>query len=160
MSDLGHDESFMRRAIELALKDPQLPFGAVIVVTATGRVAAEGHHRSAERPLGHGEIEAVYRCVLAHPGIDWSALTLYSTAEPCPMCTSAILWAGISRVVFGTSIRTLKSKGWNQIDVVAEEIVRRTSFRTCELVGGVLEAECDALLGPPPKRYSGEAGGS
>jgi tRNA(adenine34) deaminase len=158
MSDLRRDEPFMRRAIELALEDPQLPFGAVIVTTATGQVVAEGHNRSAESPIWHGEIDAVHRCALSHPGIDWSALTLYSTAEPCPMCMAAILWAGIARVVFGTSIRTLQSKGWNQIDVLAQEIVRQASFRECALVGGVLEAECDALFGPPPRRYSGEGG--
>jgi tRNA(adenine34) deaminase len=54
----------------------------------------------------------------------------------------------------------VQSKGWNQIDVVAEEIIRRTPFRKCELVGGVLAAECDALFGAPPSRYADEGGRS
>ena len=77
---------------------------------------------------------------------DWGRLTLYTTAEPCPMCMAAILWAGIPRVVFGTSIRQLQRLGWHQIDITSEEVVRRTPFRSCTLVGGVLAAECDALF--------------
>jgi tRNA(adenine34) deaminase len=88
-----------------------------------------------------------------HPGIDWTGLTLYSTAEPCPTCQSAILWAGISRVVFGTSIRTLQRLGWWQIDIPAEEVMQRTPFRQCELAAGVLEAECDALFQRPPDEF-------
>jgi tRNA(Arg) A34 adenosine deaminase TadA len=62
------------------------------------------------------------------------------------MCQGAILWAGISEVVFGTSIRTLKQMGWKQIDIAAEEVTRRTAFAECRLIGGVLEAECDQLF--------------
>jgi tRNA(Arg) A34 adenosine deaminase TadA len=148
------DETFMRRAIELALQDPRLPFGAVIVRAATGEVVAEGRNHSGQSPVLHGEIDAIHRCALSCPGIDWRALTLYSTAEPCPMCAAAVLWAGIPRVVFGTSIGTLVEKGWHQIDIPAEEVVRRASFGRCVLVGGVLRAECDALFGSPPARYA------
>src|SRR3954471_15420689 len=95
LSDPTQDERFMRRAIELGLASPRLPFGAVIVRGETGEVVAEGRNHSADAPIWHGEIDAIHRCARAHPGIDWSRLTLYSTAEPCPMCQSAILWAGI-----------------------------------------------------------------
>jgi tRNA(adenine34) deaminase len=154
LSDHGRDELFMRRAIELGLANPQLPFGAVIVREGTGEVVAEGRNRSGDAPIWHGEIDAIHRCALGQPGIDWSRLTLYSTAEPCPMCQSAILWAGIPRVVFGTSIRTLQGRGWWQIDILAEEVARRTPFRECVLVGGVLEAECDALFVQPPGEFA------
>ena len=150
MSDQGRDETFMWRAIELGLGCPLLPFGAVIVRGETGEVVAEGRNRSGDAPIWHGEIDTIHRCAQSHPGIDWSRLTLYSTAEPCPMCQSAILWAGIPRVVFGTSIRTLQARGWRQIDILAEEVARRTPFRQCVIVGGVLEAECDALFERPP----------
>jgi tRNA(Arg) A34 adenosine deaminase TadA len=62
------------------------------------------------------------------------------------MCQGAILWAGIPEVVFGTSIRTLKRLGWNQIDIGAEEVARRTPLARCTLIGGILERECDALF--------------
>jgi len=70
---------------------------------------------------------------------------LYTTAEPCPMCIGAILWSGIGTVVFGTSIRFLQRRGWRQIDIRAGEVVRRSPW-TCEIAGGVLERECNALF--------------
>ena len=62
------------------------------------------------------------------------------------MCQSAILWTGIETVVFGTSIRILQSQGWRQIDILAEEVVRRSPTWRCTIIGGVLEQECDALF--------------
>ncbi len=67
------------------------------------------------------------------------------------MCMAAILWSGIQMVVFGTSIRFLQQHGWRQIDVLAEEIVRRSPGWQCTIVGGVLQKECNSLFaaGPP-----------
>jgi tRNA(adenine34) deaminase len=62
------------------------------------------------------------------------------------MCQGAILWACIPEVVFGTSIQTLQRLGWKQIDIRAEKVARRTPFRRCTLIGGVLERDCDALF--------------
>jgi tRNA(adenine34) deaminase len=62
------------------------------------------------------------------------------------MCQAAILWTGIETVDFGTSIRSLQRLGWRQIDILAEEVVRRSPARTCVLTGGVLEKDCNALF--------------
>jgi tRNA(Arg) A34 adenosine deaminase TadA len=147
-------ERFMRRAIAQASDVPQLPFGAVLVNWDTGEVVAAGHNRSAENPTLHGEMDVIGRCALTRPGIDWSRLALYTTAEPCPMCAAAAVWARLRAVVFGTSIPTLQQRGWLQIDLRAEEVFRRAAGRECVLIGGVLEAECDALFGPPPGGYT------
>jgi tRNA(Arg) A34 adenosine deaminase TadA len=152
MTILRH-EHYMRRAIELGKKVLDLPFGAVIVDRQSGEIVVEGWNRSRENPLWHGEIDAINQLALARPGFDGTQLLLYSTAEPCPMCQSAILWAGVGTVIFGTSIRFLQNRGWWQIDIEAEEIVRRTSFRQCTLVGGILEQECNALFQNPPQAF-------
>ena len=52
------------------------------------------------------------------------ALTLYTSADPCPMCQAAIAWAGIGTVVHGSSIPFLAAHGWWQIDIRAEELIR------------------------------------
>jgi tRNA(Arg) A34 adenosine deaminase TadA len=139
-------ELYMRRAIELARTNPACPFGAVLVDRRSGAIVAEGLNRSDENPTWHGEIDVINRLAANSPEQDWSELELYTTAEPCPMCQSAILWAGIPRVIFGTSIRRLQELGWKQIDIMAEEVVRRTPFLKCQLTGGVLEEECDELF--------------
>jgi len=142
-------EDFMRRAVEIAKGNPKAPFGTVVVDRASGQVVAEGLNRGQENPIWHGEIDALSRL---GPEIDRSQLTLYTTAEPCPMCQAAILWSGIDQVVYGTSIETLIALGRPQIVMRAEEVATRANFAACALVGGVLEAECDELFraGPPP----------
>ena len=62
------------------------------------------------------------------------------------MCQGAILWTGIETVVFGTSIGYLLQLGWKQIDIAAEEVVRRGPAFHCRITAGVLEAECNALF--------------
>ena len=47
---------------------------------------------------------------------------------------------------FGTSIRFLQSHGWPQIDILAEEVIRRSPAWNCTLIGRVLEEECNALF--------------
>lgn len=144
-------EEYMRRAIAAAKKVPRLPFGAVIVRQQTGEIVAEGFNRSSESPTFHGEIDAINRCAATHHLIDWAGLELYTTAEPCPMCQSAIEWAGIPTVYYGTSIPYLRDRGWWQIDIRAEEVARRTPFRQCRIVGGILESECNALFDAVPE---------
>ena len=145
MSEPDH-ERYMWRAIALASNALDRPFGAVIVDRETGEVVAEGWNRSDDNPTLHGEIDAINRLVLAAPGIDGSRIVLYTTAEPCPMCQGAILWAGIGAVVFGSSIRFLMDIGWKQIDIPAAEVVRRSPGWRCTVTGGVLEAECNELF--------------
>jgi tRNA(Arg) A34 adenosine deaminase TadA len=136
----------MRRAIEVAMRNPECPFGALLVDRETREVVAEGVNSSNRSPVLHGEIDAIQNCAARRSRADWSNLCLYITAEPCCMCQGAALWAGISRVVFGTSMDTLTRLGWRQIHISADEVVSRTPGAQCEIVGGVLERECDALF--------------
>lgn len=139
-------EHYMRRAIELAGRNPGAPFGAVLVDDRSGEIVAEGLNRSQENPVLHGEIDAITRCAAEHPGIEWSRLRLYTTAEPCCMCQGAILWAGIGAVFYGTSIRRLVELGWKQIDIFSDEVTQRTPFADCRIEGGILADECEALF--------------
>ena len=143
---MNDHELYMRRAIELAANVPDFPFGALIVDRDSGKILSEGWNKSSINPTFHGEIDAINQLVLSNPGIDAKKLVLYTTAEPCPMCQGAILWTGIEMVVFGTSIRSLQKMGWRQIDILAEEVVRRSPAWKCTITGGVLEQECDALF--------------
>lgn len=145
MNELDH-ERYMRKAIALTANVPELPFGAVIMNRDSGEIVAEGWNRSSENPTWHGEIDAINRLVATNSEIDGSRLVLYTTAEPCPMCQGAILWAGIGAVVFGTSIPFLIQSGWKQIDISADEVVRRSVKWQCDIIGGVLESECNELF--------------
>lgn len=140
-----NDDQYMKRAIRLAVNNPKNPFAAVLV-DAKGAVVAEGWNRSVHNPTWHGEMDAINKCAASQPKIDWTTLTLYTTAEPCAMCQGAVAWAGIKRVVFGSSIPFLKSLDWWAIDIRAEELARLSRFRECTVVGGVMEEECNKLF--------------
>jgi tRNA(Arg) A34 adenosine deaminase TadA len=149
--ELDH-ATFMRRAIAQAQEVPLLPFGAVLVRKATGEILAEGHNRSAANPTFHGEMDVINRLAADQAKVEWDSLVLYTTAEPCPMCQSAIEWAGIPWVVYGSSIPFLQGLGWWQINIRADEVAQRTPFRRTAVLGGVLAKECNALFEAVPRR--------
>jgi tRNA(Arg) A34 adenosine deaminase TadA len=62
------------------------------------------------------------------------------------MCLGAILWSGIDTIVFGTSVETLIRLGFKQFRISAEELIKKSFNTQCELIGGVLESECDRLF--------------
>ena len=109
---------------------------------------------TATKQLAYGasEIDVINRLAADQPQVDWGSLVLYTTAEPCPMCQSAVEWAGIPWVVYGSSIPYLQGLGWWQIDIRADEVARRTPFRRTAVLGGVLAKECNALFEAAPRR--------
>ncbi len=155
MGEIGH-ERHMRRAIEIARTNPDAPFGCVVADRETGEILAEGLNQAEKNPILHGEIDAILRLTEVQPDVDWSRLVLYSTAEPCPMCSGAILWASIPCVVFGTSIEMLKCLDLPQIDLLSAQVIVRasSSFRRPEITGGVMEKECYTLFEEMARRMS------
>lgn len=143
---MNDHEHYMQRAIALAANAPDLPFGALIVDGDTGAILSEGWNKTSLNPMWHGEVDAINGLASSGVVIEGRNIVLYTTAEPCPMCQAAILWSGIETVVFGTSIRSLQRLGWRQIDILAEEVIRRSPGWNCTLIGGVLERDCDAMF--------------
>ncbi len=62
------------------------------------------------------------------------------------MCQGAVLWAGIPKVVYGTSISQLKQLGWKQIDIPSVEVVARSWNPKVTILGGVCADGCDRLF--------------
>jgi tRNA(adenine34) deaminase len=96
----------MRRALELgarASEAGEVPVGAVVYETSSGRVLAEASNtRQTERdPAGHAEVVAI-RLAATEIG-DWrlSGATLVVTLEPCVMCAGLIVNARVGRLVYG-----------------------------------------------------------
>ena len=147
--ELNHDD-YMDRAIALGLRKPRTPFGALVVAAGSGEVLAEGVNSVEDSPTRHGEMVAIDAWAALHGARNEGQLALYTTAEPCPMCMAAILWARVELVVFGSSIPHLVREGWNQIEVRAAEIARCAPFASCQLIEGVRKAECDRLFANRP----------
>ena len=110
------DSKFMKEAIKEAYdginKKHGGPFGAVIV--KDGKVIGKGHNRvlKDKDPTCHGEIMAIRDACKNLNSFDLSDCVLYTTAEPCPMCKGAILWANISKVYYGCNIEDTDKIGF------------------------------------------------
>lgn len=138
------DVAFMRLALDEAARG-DYPFGAVIV--RDGEVLARGRNLGIRErdPTAHGEMVAIRNFLAAHGPEKLKGATLYTSGESCPMCMGAIIWCGISRVVFGASIEQLATK-IGQIMVTDAEIADKTPFAEIELTGGVLANDALALF--------------
>ena len=102
------DRRFMTRAIELSgqtslVESAGGAFGCVIV--QDGRILAEGANRvvAENDPTWHGEIEAIRNACKAQGSFKLRDATLYSSAEPCPMCMAAAYWAGIKAIYYAST---------------------------------------------------------
>jgi tRNA(Arg) A34 adenosine deaminase TadA len=145
VEDQRTHEQFMRLAIELSNGNPSYPFGAVIVDHTTGEVLGQGVNRSFENPMFHGEVVATNGCLARHGDASWGRATLYSTGEPCAMCCGALAWAGIQRVVWASSVATIRASSIPQIGISAVEVAAR-AYEVCKpelYLGGVLADEMD-----------------
>jgi tRNA(Arg) A34 adenosine deaminase TadA len=139
-------EQAMRQAIEEARRNPVYPFGAVITRADTGEVVARGVNNSRENPTLHGEIACMNDYVRLHGNSGWGDKVLYTTGEPCSMCMSALVWAGVGGVVFASSIDGIKRAGIDQIQITAKAVADASPFYSGLLLGGVLAAETDQMF--------------
>jgi len=135
----------MRRALKLAARaadEGEVPVGAVLV--KQGTVIGEGWNRpiAARDPTAHAEIQALRDAARRAGNYRLPATELYVTLEPCPMCAGAIVHARVERVVFGAADPKGGACG-SVFELLPSD--QRFNHRT-DCVGGVLEAECAALL--------------
>ena len=102
----AEDAKFMEMAIELSLENIDTgggPFGAVIV--KDGEVIATGTNRVVPNtdPTAHAEVMAIRNACAKLGTFQLTGCTVYSSCEPCPMCLSALYWAGVSRICYGNT---------------------------------------------------------
>lgn len=144
MANPMHD--FMAKAIEAASSNPITPYGAIIVYDDR-EILLQSVNDAQNNPLMHGELSVIHTLFNNGFSGDRSKLSLYTTAEPCPMCSSAIYWAMIPKIIYGTSIPFLHELFGRQIQVRASEIFSKTpDFYSCNLIGGIMESECNQLF--------------
>ncbi len=101
------DARFMQMAIDLSIMNVDNgggPFGAV-VVSPDGEVLATGVNRVTANndPTAHAEVSAIRAACQKVNDFKLHGCTVYSSCEPCPMCLSALYWAGVKRICFGNT---------------------------------------------------------
>jgi len=139
-------DDFMAATIKVAAANPLAPYGSIIVYNDK-EILHQSVNSAHNNPLMHGELSVINTLFNKGFNGDVTKLSLYTTAEPCPMCAAAIYWAMIPKVVYGSSIAFLHGLFGRQIQVGAEEILSKTpDFYSCQLIGGVMLDECNQLF--------------
>lgn len=126
---------------ELALKDGDVPIGAVVVYE--GRVLSRAHNlvENQKSRAAHAELIAMESALRELPGEKrLSGCTLYTTLEPCAMCAGAALNYGVDLIVFGAYDEKFGCTG-SVLDI--PQTLTGGRVRT---VGGVLRDECETLI--------------
>ena len=136
-----HHQYWMNKAIEVAKKG-NTPFGALLVNNQKAYIEAYNTTKL-DGPVAHAEINVIQKMSTLNFGKPME-LTLYTTVEPCPMCISAIVWAGIGQVVYGASIADASQFG-HQIHITSKEVIEK-SWRQISLIGGVNQEHCLQLF--------------
>jgi tRNA(adenine34) deaminase len=141
---LEEDEHYMRLALEqarIARAAGEVPVGAVVV--RNGEVIGAGWNRpiSSHDPTAHAEVMALREAARRLGNYRLTGCSLYVTLEPCTLCTGAIFHARIARVVYGAPEPKTGMAG-SVLNLYAEPRLNHHA----EIVGGVLAAECTALV--------------
>jgi tRNA(adenine34) deaminase len=141
---MSRDETWMRRALELALcaeAEGEVPVGALVV--RDDQLLGEGWNQpvALRDPTAHAEILAMRNAALKVGDYRLAGTTMYVTLEPCPMCAAAIAHARIARLVFGAWDPRQGAAGSAFNLVSAPEMNHRV-----DSIGGVLSEECGAQL--------------
>lgn len=141
------DAKFMRDAIRLArvaLAQGDTPVGSVVV--CDGRIIGEGIEavRSENDPAAHAELRAVQQACHALGSLHLEGCTLYTTVEPCLMCSFVARSARLARVVSGKAVASIGGITSNYPILTGHDIPIWP--RPPVVVTGVLEEECRALF--------------
>lgn len=142
------DEVFMRKAIELsmlAVEHGNEPFGAVLVKDNEMVFTNENQIYTRHDPTFHGEAGLI-REFCAQTGItDLQEYTIYSSCEPCFMCSGAMVWVKLGRLVYAASNMELEKILGNE-GCNCSKMVFDNSFWQPQVTAGVLRKESLVIL--------------
>lgn len=139
-------EQFMRIALEEADKagsEGNIAVGSVII--SGDSVVAKGRNlvSSSLDVTAHCETDALRNGGKALGHVDFSGHTLYTTAEPCPMCCGAIMASGISMIVMGARPEPSQRRYG---DYTIEKLIQLAGFeQKLQVVTGILPQVCADL---------------
>lgn len=127
---------FMKKAIELALKNVNeggQPFGAVLV--KDNEIVSEGINELHIKNdvSGHAELLAIRRAQEKLKTDELSGYTMYASGEPCPMCLTAMYFAGIEKVYFCQSVEDAVAVGLGKSGFIYEELKKNKEERTLQM---------------------------
>jgi len=129
---------------KISQKEGNKGYGAV--VTLGNKIISTAHDTVVTKkdPSLHAEVSAIREAAKVLGDSNLCGAILFSTCEPCPMCTSLAVWANISAIVFGISIEETAQLGKSRIQLNSEEIIEKSPVHI-EIIKNVQHFECQRL---------------
>ena len=140
---MNDHETFIRQAIALsesAVAHGNHPFGAVLVKDGKVLLGAENNIFTGKDPTGHAETNLVRLAGASYDEAFLADCILYTSTEPCPMCSAAIYWSGIRTVVYACGADALGTIGDVGFTLRSRDLYSKAS-RAVTVIGPVLEDE-------------------
>ncbi|GAB3061487.1 nucleoside deaminase [Virgibacillus ainsalahensis] len=137
-------DNFMKRAVQLAVenvRDGGQPYGAVL--TRDGYIVSEGVnelHKTYDIS-GHAELLAIRRAQKELKTNELSGFVMYASGEPCPMCLTAMHFAGIEKVFYCASLEEAGQAGLGKAKVIYEDLQRPKEERELPMIQVPLDNE-------------------
>ena len=135
---------YMEMALEearCAYQKGEVPVGAVLVIDDEVVAKAHNTREASQQALNHAEMLVIKEACekIGFWRLDNSYL--YTTVEPCVMCSGAIIQARVENVIYGAADVKYGCCG-SCIDLVANNKFNHQAH----IISGVLEEECVALM--------------
>ena len=153
MAWTNEDRNWMHRAIALAREgeatEGMNPIGCVIV--RDGKVIGEGCNEVdlCHDATAHAEIVSMRRAGQTLQCNELRDAVLYTTLQPCGMCTMASVWAKIGRIVYGAGREDVHEMYFEDRHLDTVDFIRDAFRDDLSLEGGLMAAECATLYVPP-----------
>ncbi|MBU3127848.1 nucleoside deaminase [Clostridium tagluense] len=126
---IKNDEYFMGKAIEIAKKsrkDGNEPFGAILVKDYEIVMIGENKINTLCDPTHHAEIGLIRQFCLENNIFDLCKYILYTSCEPCVMCSGAMVWANLGKLVYSVSHDQLAEIAGSNIMISCSEVFEKS----------------------------------
>lgn len=146
-------QAAIREALQ-ARRNGDYAIGAVLVRGDKIIARSPNRTRSKKDPTRHAEIEVMRKGLAFSRERFLKDCILYTTHEPCPMCSTAAVWVKLKGVVYGSTLDDMieysqahgnKKWAWRTVGISSTDVFKKGTPRV-QLVGGFLRKECVKLF--------------
>ena len=140
---MKNHQHYIKKTYQLALQSQRNgnhPFGALLVMDNQILLTAENTVLTSNDITRHAELNLVSQASQQFNHDELTNTTLYTSTEPCAMCSGAIFWSGITSVVFGCSVQRMSEITTGSFVIPCTHIFDQGT-RKVNVIGPILEED-------------------
>lgn len=145
---ISSHEKFMSLAIKQSFKSIKEGNGQTdCIIVKDNLIIQRGHNHELTEidPTAHAEIMTIRKLCKKLKTRNLKGYTLYSTLQPCGMCTLACIWAGVTTIVYGAKRKDVEARYFDQKHSDTIDLVQESYKTNIKIIPGILEEECSKL---------------